>query len=181
MSAIWSVNLVMEYLQTQFSHFFSSSWNPSCHPFQHQQIKMLLPILFCRWIWGVILIWLLLNVVYCTRDESKETFGAFYPWFGRGGTAPRLSSLPLLQLKISLHPIIQWPPQFQSIHGLILIQSQCQEHRPIRFWANIIRAKERRYLSTSFLLLAAISCGSISFASWFPLWYEKGLLEGLII
>ena len=100
----------MEYLQTQFSHFFSSSWNPSCHPFQHQHIQMLLPIFFCRWIWGVILIWLLLNVVYCTRDESKETFGAFYPWFGRGGTAPRLSSLLLLQLKIPLHPIIQWPP-----------------------------------------------------------------------
>ena len=167
----------MEYLQTQFSPFFSSSWNPSCHPFQHQHIQMFLPFLVGGW--GGILLWLSLNFVYCTR----ETFGAFYPWFGRGGTAPRLSSLLLLQLKIPLHPIIQCPPnhQFQSIHGLILIQRRLQEHRPIRFWANIIRAKERRYLSTSFLLLAAISCGSISFASRFPLWYEKGLLEGLII
>ena len=117
----------MEYLQTQFSPFFSSSWNPSCHPFQHQHIQMFFPFFVGGW--GGILIWFSLNFVYCTR----ETFGAFYPWFGRGGTAPRLSSLLLLQLKIPLHPIIQWPPlspQFKSIHGQILIQRRCQEHRP---------------------------------------------------
>ena len=76
----------MEYLQTQFSPFFSSSWNHSCHPFQQQHIQMFLPFLcwgmggnpylivvkFCLLYKGNI--WCILPLVWSRRHRSEIIF-----------------------------------------------------------------------------------------------------------